>query len=63
MNYVSLISELCSIIDRQNVIIQAQAMELAQLDALAREDEIMVLRRRYAEAMWRREGGVDNVGF
>lgn len=63
MNYVSLISELCSIIDRQNVIIQAQAMELAQLDALAREDEITALRRRYAEAMGRREGGVDNVGF
>ena len=49
MNYVEMIADLCAIIDQQNVIIQAQAMELAQLDALTRAEEIAGLRRKYAE--------------
>ena len=49
MNAVELIGDLCAIIDRQNVIIQAQAMELAQLDALARAEEIAALRQKYAQ--------------
>ena len=42
---------LCAIIDQQNVIIQAQAMELAQHDALTRAEEINTLRQKYAEAI------------
>ena len=34
-----------------NVIIQAQAMELAQHDALTRAEEIAALRQKYAEAI------------
>lgn len=49
MNYVEMIADLCAIIDKQNVIIQAQAMELAQMDALTRAEEIAGLRRKYAE--------------
>lgn len=45
-----MIAALCAIIDQQNVIIQAQAMELAQHDALTRAEEINALRQKYAEA-------------
>lgn len=51
MNYLKLISDLTAIIDRQNAIIQAQAEELAQHDAVAKLDEIAALRRQYADAM------------
>lgn len=50
MNMVEMIAALCAIIDQQNVIIQAQAMELAQQDALTRAEEINALRQKYAEA-------------
>ena len=50
MNQVEMIADLCAIIDQQNVIIQAQAMELAQHDALTRVEEIAALRQKYAEA-------------
>ena len=50
MNQVEMIADLCAIIDQQNVIIQAQAMELAQHDALTRAEEIAALRKKYAEA-------------
>ena len=50
MNQVEMIADLCAIIDQQNVIIQAQAMELAQYDTLTRAGEIAVLRQKYAEA-------------
>lgn len=43
-----MIADLCAIIDQQNVIIQAQAMELAQHDALTRAEEIAALRQKYA---------------
>ena len=51
MDFVKLTGELCAIIDQQNVIIQAQAMELAQHDALTRAEEIAALRQKYAEAI------------
>ena len=51
MNQLQVIAELCAIIDQQNVIIQAQAMELAQHDALTRAEEIAALRQKYAEAI------------
>ena len=50
MNQVEVIAALCAIIDQQNVIIQAQAMELAQHDALTRAEQIAALRQKYAEA-------------
>ena len=48
VNNAKLIMDLCAIIDQQNVIIQAQAMELAQHDALTRAEEIAALRQKYA---------------
>lgn len=35
MDSTKVIADLCAVIDRMNVIIQAQAMELAQFGALA----------------------------
>ena len=51
MDNTRLVTELCAIIDRMNVILQAQAMELAQLHALHHEEEIAAVRRRYARAV------------
>lgn len=51
VNNAKLIMDLCAIIDQQNVIIQAQAMELAQHDALTRVEEIAALRQKYEEAI------------
>lgn len=51
MNSTKVIADLCGIIDRMNVIIQAQAMELAQLGALRHEEEIAAVRRDYDTAM------------
>lgn len=51
MNDLKLISDLCAIIDQQNVIIEAQAMELAQHDTVARAEEIAALRQKYADAI------------
>lgn len=51
MNNTKLVSDLCGIIDRMNVIIQAQAIELAQLNALRHEEEIETVRWDYAAAM------------
>lgn len=51
MNNTEVIATLCEIIDHQNVIIQAQAMELSQLNALERAGEITALRNKYAETM------------
>ena len=50
MDNTRLVTELCAIIDRMNVILQAQAMELAQLHALHHE-EIAAVRRDYARAI------------
>ncbi len=51
MNNAKLIADLCGIIDRMNVIIQAQAMELAQHDAVAHAEEIAAVRKAYADAI------------
>lgn len=51
MNNTEVIAKLCHIIDLQNVIIQAQAMELNQLGAVARVEEITAARAAYAETM------------
>ena len=51
MDNTKLEEELCAVIDRMNVIIQAQAMELAQFGALVHEEEIAAVRRRYARAV------------
>ena len=50
MNCVKLIADLCGIIDRMNVIIQDQAMELAQHDAITHAAEIAAVRRDYDDA-------------
>lgn len=55
MDSTKVIADLCAVIDRMNVIIQAQAMELAQFGALAHEEEIAAVRRQYAKAVG--EGG------
>lgn len=51
---VKLITDLCGIIDRMNLIIQAQAMALAQHDALTMAEEIAAVRREYADAIGER---------
>lgn len=50
VNNAKLIMDLCAIIDQQNVIIQDQATQLAQYDALTHAGEIAALRQKYAEA-------------
>lgn len=51
MDSTKVIADLCAVIDRMNVIIQAQAMELAQFGALAHEEEIAAVRRQCARAV------------
>lgn len=51
MNTTKLIADLCGVIDRMNVIISAQAMELAQHDTLRHAEEIAAVRADYAKAM------------
>lgn len=51
MNNTEVIAKLCHVIDLQNVIIQAQAMELNQLGAVAQAEQIAAARTAYAEAM------------
>lgn len=51
MDSTKVIADLCAVIDRMNVIIQAQAMELAQFGALVHEEEIAAVRRQYARAV------------
>ena len=50
VNNAKLIMDLCAIIDQQNLIIQDQATQLAQYDALTHAGEIAALRQKYAEA-------------
>ena len=50
MNQLQVIAELCAIIDQQNVIIQDQATQLAQYDALTHVEQIAAMRQKYAEA-------------
>lgn len=51
MSESKIVADLCGIIDRMNVILQAQAMELAQLGALRHEEEIAAVRKDYADAI------------
>ena len=51
MDSTIVIEDLCAVIDRMNVIIQAQAMELAQFGALVHEEEIAAVRRDYAQVI------------
>lgn len=51
MDHTKVIADLCAVIDRMNVIIQAQAMELAQHGAVAHEEEIADVRRQYVQAI------------
>ena len=51
MDQTKVIAELCAIIDRMNVLLQAQAVELAQLHPLQQEEEIAAVRRDYAQAI------------
>lgn len=51
MNNTEVIAKLCHVIDLQNVIIQAQAMELNQLGAVAKAEEIAAARQEYADTV------------
>ena len=51
MDYTKVIEDLCAVIDRMNVIIQAQAMELAQHGAVAHAEEIAAVRQQYVRAI------------
>ena len=47
MDYMKLVADLCQIIDRQNEITKAMAVQLGQRDALRYEEEMAVVRRDY----------------
>lgn len=51
MDYTKVIADLCAVIDHMNVIIQAQAMELAQHGAVDHAEEIAAVRQQYAVAI------------
>ena len=51
MDSTKMIADLCAVIDRMNVIIQAQAMELAQHGAVAYAEEIAAVRAQYTRAI------------
>ena len=51
MDSTKVIADLCAVIDRMNVIIQAQAMELAQHGAVAYAEEIAAVRAQYTRAI------------
>ena len=51
MDNTRLVTELCAIIDRMNVLLQAQAMELAQYGAVVHAEEIAEVRQKYARAI------------
>ena len=51
MDSTKMLADLCAGIDRMNVIIQAQAMELAQHGAVAHAEEIAAVRQQYVRAI------------
>ena len=51
MDYMKLVADLCQIIDRQNEITKAMAVQLCQRDALRYEEEMAAVRRDYDTAM------------
>lgn len=51
INHVQMVADLCAIIDKQNVIIQAQALVLAEHEAVIMAEEITATRQAYINAM------------
>ena len=51
MDSTKMIADLCAVIDRMNVIIQAQAMELAQYGAVVHAEESAAVRQTDARAI------------
>ena len=51
MDSAKMIADLCAVVDRRNVIIQAQAMGLAQDGAVDHAEEIAEVRQKYARAV------------
>ena len=51
MDSTKMIADLCAGIDRMNVIIQAQAMDLAQDGEVGHAEEIAEGRQKYARAI------------
>lgn len=51
MDYMKLVADLCQIIDRQNEITKAMAVQLGQRDTLRYEEEMAAVRRDYDTAM------------
>lgn len=51
MDYMKLVADLCQIIDHQNEITKAMAVQLGQRDALRYEEEMATVRRNYDTAM------------
>ena len=51
MDYMKLVADLCQIIDRQNEITKAMAVQLGQRDALRYEEEMAAVRPDYDTAM------------
>ena len=51
MDYLTLVADLCQIIDRQNEITKAMVVQLGQRDALRYEEEMAAVRRDYDTAM------------
>lgn len=51
LNTVQLVADLCAIIDQQNEIIQAQALALAEHEAVIMAEEITAARRAFEAAM------------
>lgn len=45
MDYMKLVADLCQIIDHQNEITKAMAVQLGQRDALRYEEEMATVRR------------------
>lgn len=51
INMLQLVADLCAIIDQQNVIIQAQALALAEHEAVIMAEEIATSRQVYMNAV------------
>lgn len=51
MDYMKLVADLCQIIDLQNEITKAMAVQLGQRGALRYEEEMAAVRRDYDTAM------------
>ena len=51
MDSTKMIADLCAVIDRMNVIVQARAMELAQFGAVVHAEEIAEVRQKYTRAI------------